>query len=550
MPEDRCVCTLEVETDGKTRTVTLEDRVVSFGRSRKNSVPLRDDGKVSSQHCQVVRQKDAWMLIDCGSKNKTFLNGTPVSVAALRNGDKFRIGSTTVSFREGEPRAMEPKDAEKLLKRESANEAAGQAIAAALSAPKRESRLVDPAPRSDRPRPSGEAVRIERGSPGVSIFAFACFFVAGALSGLTALFVLDTRADKVKPPVAKTQQEFRPAAGDGAVAPPADVVVAQDPPKEVPVVAPPAVEPPKEEPVAVVPPVEPPKEEPVVAKPPVEPPKPEPPKEEPVVARKPPPPAASDDPPTGEPTDVGARPPADPRGETPAAEKRPPAQFMGLTTTLKYVIYMLDVTGSMEDPASVAPSEFMGPPEVRLSAELSRQLEKFARKDVKTKLDAAKYELTHSIAYLHPDTEFTVVFYSFQPTPWQKKFMPASDKNKIDAIKRIKTTSAWGGTNIYDAIETAFTVIDDQAKTVKKPADTADRKASYAIFLVTDGKHNTGRFMDPEEFLSQVRKLNADGRAALSTIGVGEPGKGVDAPDRVFLTRLAEENGGENRMLK
>ena len=567
MPEARIACTLEIVTDGKSRTLTLDDKIVSFGRSRKNTVPLRDDAKVSAEHCQIVRQKDAWTLIDCGSKNKTFLNGTPVSVAALRNGDKIRVGNTSVTFRQGEPAPLDPRDAERLMGgKPTANEAAAKAIEAALTKPKAEEKSQARAAKKS----SGmrEAVRVERGAGNrVSAFAMACFFVAGTLSGLTALFVFDGGRKAEKPAVAAKNEPVKIAAGDVLAQPVVDAGA-------------PVVEPPKEEPVAVKDPVvpEPPKEEPVKAEPPkeepadvavkepakLEPPKEEPPKESPVAAD--PPPAASDEPPTGEPEDVAAKtPPKEEKPEVPGGgtapedpdeEKRPPTQFMGLKTKLKNVVFVMDVTGSMEDPATVTPTEYSGPPEIKLSAEIKRQLEKFDRKEVKTKLDAAKYELANAIAWLHPDVNFTVIFYSFSPTPWQNKFMPAADKNKIDAIKRIKTQAAWGGTNIFDALEKAFGIIDDNKKAQKKPAapppgaGTEAKKAAYSIFLVTDGKHNTGRFPDPEEFLREIKKLNSDGRAIINTIGVGQPGVGVDPPDPAFLGRLAEENGGECKMVK
>ncbi|MCE9581445.1 MAG: FHA domain-containing protein [Planctomycetes bacterium] len=552
-------CTLEVVTDGKARTITLDEKVVTFGRSRKNTVPLKEDSKISAEHCQVVRQKDSWMLIDNGSKNKTFLNGTAVSVAALKHGDSFKIGETSVTFRVGAPTAMNPKEAERLMaKQPSSNTAAGDAIAAALSKPE---------PRVSK-KSSGvrDAIKVERGGKGVSSLAIICFFFAGILSGYTFLHLFDNRAEKKAPATAKIETKkplIQIPDQPVSVQPPAD------PPKEVPSVVTPKEDP--KDPVVAVAPKETPKETPVVAVPKETPKDPvvavdpkETPKEEPVAVKpEPPPPAASEDPPPAAGDPVAVKPPVpDPKAEpgtsveTPDDPKRLPTQFMGLRTTLKRVIFVMDVTGSMEDPASVTPAEFTGPAEIKIGAELKRQLDKFDRKDVKTKLDAAKYELTHTIAYLHPDVEFTVIFFSFSPTPWQKRFMAASEKNKIDAIKRIKTTSAWGGTNIYDALESSFGIVDDFRKTAKKPATPAGGatgakgKPEFAVFLLTDGKHNTGRFPDPEEFLKEIRKMNADDRVLINTIGVGTPGVGVDPPDPVFLARLASENGGEGKMLK
>lgn len=607
MSDDRIACTLEVETGGKRRTLTLDDKIVTFGRSRKNVVVLREDPKISSQHCQVVRQKDAWMLIDCGSKNKTFLNGEAVSVSALKHGDSFKIGETSVTFRTGAPQALDPKEAEKLMSaKPSSNDAAGAAIAAALAAPApAPAAVVEPPKAAEAPaeaprpvrtadlraakRPSGlhGAVRVERGgSRGLPLASMACFLLAGIVMGLGLLYAFDGRTEadpKGGPVAARVEQRGQPEqSGDGEAVkqpigpvqdpveapkdPAPDGTAAKNPPpadlaaaRKDPVPAPDDSSTTKKEPVK-------PPEDPVAAKdpPPPEPvPAKEPPTDEPVAAKDPmrnPPPAADDPPPAAEDPDVAVKDPAkDPVAPPPTVEevKRPPTQFMGLKSPAKNLIFVMDVTGSMEDPATVTPSEFSGPPEIKISAELKRQLEKFNRKDVRTKLDAAKYELVHSIAWMHPDIEFTVIFYSFSPTPWQARLVPANDKNKIDAIKRIKTTSAWGGTNIFDALEKSFEIVDGHRKAARKPApppaggtDAAAKKAEYAIFLVTDGKHNTGRFPDPEEFLKEIRKLNKDDRAVIHTIGVGKPGEGVDPPDPVFLARLASENGGESKMLK
>jgi len=556
MAEDRSICTLEVETDGKSRTIALEGKVVSFGRSRKCTVVLREDAKISSQHCQVVRQDAGWVLVDLGSKNKTFLNGDAVSSSSLKHGDSFKIGMTTVTFRVGAPKALDPKEAEKLLgARPSTNTREGAEIAAALASPAR------PAPQvKKKPEQPGKSVKVQRGSgKGTSMFALACFFAAGILSGVTALLVFDNRDEDPALRVAKKVEQkvempADPGAGEISVREtPADPAV---PPTEVPVAP---AEPPVDTAVEV--PAAPPEEVVVQAPDPAPEPAKEPVKEpETVAAETAPPvvplePLGQGDDGTPKPPDpeVAVDPDPPPGTEVTDEPNRPPTQFMGLETKIRRVVYVMDITGSMEDPATSTPKEFTGPPSMKIGGELKRQLDKFGRKDVRTKLDAAKYELVHSIAYLPADVEFTVIFYSFSPTPWQKRFVTASEKNKIDAIKRVKTTAAWGGTNIYDALEMSFSIIDDHIKAQKPDPKTGTRAkatGAYAIFLVTDGKHNTGRYPDPEEFLREIKKLNADGRAVINAIGVGEEGKGLDPPDPVFLHRLASENGGEARMAK
>ena len=72
---------------------------VSVGRGAENDVVLNDAG-VSRAHARIERRGKAWVLIDRGSANGTQLNGAGVSVAAaLRDGDRIRVGNVTFEFR-------------------------------------------------------------------------------------------------------------------------------------------------------------------------------------------------------------------------------------------------------------------------------------------------------------------------------------------------------------------------------------------------------------------------------------------------------------------
>lgn len=64
------------------------------------------DGRVSLLHLQLMRKRDeqtggdCWELIDRDSKNGTWLNGTSVSVATLKDNDVIELGTTILLFRE------------------------------------------------------------------------------------------------------------------------------------------------------------------------------------------------------------------------------------------------------------------------------------------------------------------------------------------------------------------------------------------------------------------------------------------------------------------
>src|SRR5690606_747235 len=73
------------------------------GRTRVGAHPDNDivvdgDRDVSRWHCTISESKGRWMVRDKGSRTGTFLNGTHVTEASLRFGDRIRVGQTVVLF--------------------------------------------------------------------------------------------------------------------------------------------------------------------------------------------------------------------------------------------------------------------------------------------------------------------------------------------------------------------------------------------------------------------------------------------------------------------
>ena len=71
--------------------------ITTIGRARGNDIVLAENA-ASSRHCQIEKQANSYVLTDLGSTNKTWVNGVERERAVLRNGDKIRIGSTTMIF--------------------------------------------------------------------------------------------------------------------------------------------------------------------------------------------------------------------------------------------------------------------------------------------------------------------------------------------------------------------------------------------------------------------------------------------------------------------
>lgn len=77
------------------RVFRLEGVVFSLGRATHSSIRLDDDG-VSRAHCTISVSGGEYVVEDQGSSNGTYLNEERVTKATLNDGDKLRIGDSTI----------------------------------------------------------------------------------------------------------------------------------------------------------------------------------------------------------------------------------------------------------------------------------------------------------------------------------------------------------------------------------------------------------------------------------------------------------------------
>jgi len=77
------------------RMIKVDRPEIVLGRSQEATFQVEDDG-ISRKHAKVMQDPAGYSLVDLGSTNGTFLNGSRVSVAELKDGDKIQIGSNTV----------------------------------------------------------------------------------------------------------------------------------------------------------------------------------------------------------------------------------------------------------------------------------------------------------------------------------------------------------------------------------------------------------------------------------------------------------------------
>jgi len=70
---------------------------LTIGRGLDNNVVLLDDA-VSTAHAQIVQEGETYFIVDLKSSNGTFLDGVKVQKTQLRDGQKIKVGASTLVF--------------------------------------------------------------------------------------------------------------------------------------------------------------------------------------------------------------------------------------------------------------------------------------------------------------------------------------------------------------------------------------------------------------------------------------------------------------------
>ncbi len=201
--------------------------------------------------------------------------------------------------------------------------------------------------------------------------------------------------------------------------------------------------------------------------------------------------------------------------ETPAEEAAKRASmenpsgttFYGIKTWSKRLAFVLDVSGSMNEPADYAGGS-------------------------KRKIDVAKAELAQAITSLPKGAWFNIIFYSSEYKLWKKRLVQATPAIKAEAKAWVAKVEANGATNIYDPLVKAFELAGRGSK------DKDYQVALDTIFFLSDGQPNRGRVTNPQDIVREIRRLNRLKRVQIHTIGVG---RGHNAG---FMKSLADLSGG------
>src|SRR6185436_9779039 len=200
--------------------------------------------------------------------------------------------------------------------------------------------------------------------------------------------------------------------------------------------------------------------------------------------------------------------------------------FYGLKTTGQKVVFVVDISGSMEGKNEGNIQDRVTGMAVQASGSaigsaIGGSLGSFVGQQTTsevTKLGGAKRELIPAIQGLPDTSSFSIITFGNEVKPWLMGMTGADGKSRNIAAAFVKDLEANGGTPARRALEEAF----------KYPDATL-------IFFVSDGQPTDSSAAD---ILGRVRELNAQRHVVVSTVGLGGD------QDEKFLTQLAAENGG------
>lgn len=145
-------------------------------------------------------------------------------------------------------------------------------------------------------------------------------------------------------------------------------------------------------------------------------------------------------------------------------------------------------------------------------------------------LERSRRELLATLKELTSEDRFEVVAFHEAPLPWAGRLVRAHPVQKVRALDWFLALEPTSYTNVYDSLEIAFGY-GGRGRRAQAPAERLD-----AVFLLTDGEPNRGRWTGTREIVREVRTLAQPG-IPLHAVGASEAA-------HPLLRALAAATGG------
>ena len=174
------------------------------------------------------------------------------------------------------------------------------------------------------------------------------------------------------------------------------------------------------------------------------------------------------------------------------------AEFFGIRIESHRVAFVVDVSGSMQEPTRG----------------------RYVNEPGKPRIEVAKAELSKAIEALEENALFNILPFSAGVETWIPDGVEASkESTREEALEYVSRLGPFGGTNLFGGLEAAF---EDQ------DVDT--------IFVLSDGEPSVGDIIDPQLIREAIQEMNATRDVVIHAVSVGL--------DLEILRWLAEDTGG------
>ena len=212
--------------------------------------------------------------------------------------------------------------------------------------------------------------------------------------------------------------------------------------------------------------------------------------------------------------------------------RRDPPAFFGMEVVAKNVIFLLDVSGSMqivdvlpEDPGDAAGGGGGAATGVGGEGDTPKPAPTPGQKESRQRIRRVQDELIRTIEKLPPDVQFNVISFNHKIQVMSKGLVRASSRRKREAIQYVRNFNAEGETWTDHALREAF-----------------GARGLRAMFLLSDGApRRDNKLLDTTPILQWVREANRFRRVRINTVGFAQAGKNL----RNFMADLAKQNNGE-----
>ena len=170
--------------------------------------------------------------------------------------------------------------------------------------------------------------------------------------------------------------------------------------------------------------------------------------------------------------------------------------FFGINMAADRILFVIDVSGSMEFPTEDGPDG-----------------------EKRVRFDVVKAELLRTLTALPDDCLLDIVVFSSGVHSYKGELFPLTPENRADSLTWVEELTAGGGTNIHDAVWTALNY------------DGVD-----TVFFLSDGDPSMGRILDERYLRREVQRWNRFRKVVVHSIAI--------ASDLRLLGWIAEDSGG------